>query len=313
MFYSLVKIWVRLALRIFCTNTTVTGRESLTLAGPVLLVANHPNSFLDAIVIGAQFDRPVHFLARGDAFHKPWHNTLLSMLNMIPVFRLREGKENLHLNERAFQRSKEVLAEGGIVLIFIEGICLNTHQLQPFKKGAARIAWENRRLHGFSILPLGIAFDSFSRFGKIVNLHFGKPLFPKILLPYEEEARSLICFNQTLFAEINQRIQVPVAAGLTVVQKFIYAGAAWVGWLVHAPLYYPVKNFVRKKTAGTVFFDSVMFGVLLFLYPLYLLLFFFLFHLAGIPLSVVWLSLFLIPFSAWIAVRWRKSLYEKAK
>lgn len=312
MFYSLVKIWGRLALRIFCTKTTVTGRESQVITGPVLLVANHPNSFLDAIVIGAQFDRPVHFLARGDAFHKPWHNSLLRMLNMIPIYRLREGKEHLHLNERAFQRSKEVLAEGGIVLIFIEGICLNTHQLQPFKKGAARIAWENRQLPGFSILPIGIAFDHFHRFGKEVNLHFGKPLLPQTLLPYEDEARSLICFNKILYDEINQRIELPDTTRLTPAEKISYACIALPACCIHAPLYYPVKKLVQQKTRGTVFYDSVMFGVLLFVYPLYVLLLCYLLLLTTMPISLVWLFVLLLPLSAWIAVRWRKSFYVEA-
>lgn len=307
MFYSLVKIWVRLALRIFCTNTTVTGRESLAIAGPVLLVANHPNSFLDAIVIGSQFDRPVHFLARGDAFHKPWHNTLLRMLNMIPVYRISEGKENLYLNERAFGRSREVLEAGGIVLIFIEGICLNTHQLQPFKKGAARITWENRRLPGFSVLPVAIAFDHFYQFGKEINLDFGKPLLPSNLLPYEDEARSLLFFNQALYEEINQRIHIPVAFRLSDKVKLLYACIACPGWLVHMPLYYPVKNLVQLKTRGTIFYDSVLFGVLLFVYPLYLLLLCYLFVLLGMPLSLIWLPLLLLPFAAWITVRWRRS------
>lgn len=271
------------------------GRESLSVVGPVLLLANHPNSFLDAIVVGAQFNRPVHFLTRGDAFHKPWHNIGLRMLNMIPVYRLSEGKEIRDLNERAFQQSKEVLSAGGIVLIFIEGICLHTHRLQPFKKGAARIAWENRQLPGFSILPMGIAFDHFHRFGKEVTLHFGKPLLPQTLLPYEDEARSLICFNQILFADINQRIQVPVAVGLTGLQKTIFACTGWAGWWIHAPLYYPVKNLVQHKTRGTVYYDSVMFSALLFLYPLYLLLFCLLFYLSGIPLSLVWLIFFSYP------------------
>ena len=313
MFYSLVKIWVRLALRIFCTKTTVTGRESLAMAGPVLLVANHPNSFLDAIVIGAQFDRPVHFLARGDAFHKPWHNTLLRMLNMIPVYRISEGKENLHLNERAFQRSKEVLQAGGIVLIFIEGICLNTHQLQPFKKGAARIAWENRLLPGFSVLPMGIAFDHFRRFGKEVTMHFGKPLLPQTLLPYEEEARSLLFFNQVLYEEIEDRIQVPVAVRLLGEANIFYACIAFPGWILHAPLYYPVKNFVFRKTRGTIFYDSVLFGVLLFVYPLYLLLLCYFLLWMAVPISIVCLFVLLLPFSAWIAVRWRKNLYTEAR
>lgn len=313
MFYSFVKIWVRLALRIFCTKTTVTGRESLAIAGPMLLVANHPNSFLDAIVIGAQFDRPVHFLARGDAFHKPWHNTLLRLLNMIPIYRLREGKENLHLNERAFRRSKEVLTGGGIVLIFIEGICLNTHQLQPFKKGAGRITWENRKLPGFSVLPMGIAFDHFRRFGKEVHLHFGKPLLPKTLLPYEEEARSLICFNKIVYDEINQRIKLPNNKRLTWAEKISCACIALPACCIHAPLYYPVKKLVQQKTRGTVFYDSVLFGVLLFLYPLYVLLLCYLLSLMTGPLSLAWLLFLLIPFSAWIAVRWRKSFYAQTR
>lgn len=313
MFYSLVKIWVRLALRIFCTKTTVTGRESLAIAGPMLLVANHPNSFLDAIVIGAQFDRPVHFLARGDAFHKPWHNTLLRLLNMIPIYRLREGKENLHLNERAFRQSKEVLTGGGIVLIFIEGICLNTHQLQPFKKGAGRITWENRKLPGFSVLPMGIAFDHFRRFGKEVHLHFGKPLLPKTLLPYEEEARSLICFNKIVYDEINQRIELPNNKCLTWAEKISCACIALPACCIHAPLYYPVKKLVQQKTRGTVFYDSVLFGVLLFVYPLYVLLLCYLLSLMTGPLSLAWLIFLLIPFSAWIAVRWRKSFYAQTR
>lgn len=313
MFYSLVKIWVRLALRIFCTQTRVTGRESLSQTGPVLLVANHPNSFLDAIVIGAAFDRPVHFLARGDAFHKPWHNSLLRLLNMIPIYRLREGKENLYLNERAFQRSKEVLTGDGIVLIFIEGICLNTHQLQPFKKGAARIAWENRQLPAFSVVPVGIAFDHFHRFGKDINLHFGKPILPQTLLPYDDEARSLICFNKILYREISQRIERPWPACLPLAEKIVYAGIALPACFIHAPLYYPVKKIVQQKTRGTVFYDSVLFGVLLFLYPLYLLLLCSLLVLLGLSFSIIVPILFLLPISAWTAVRWRKGFYNRVQ
>jgi 1-acyl-sn-glycerol-3-phosphate acyltransferase len=152
--YSFIKIIVRLALKIFCARTIIKGESALQIRGPVLITANHPNSFLDAVIIGSRFDRPVHFLARGDAFRKPWHNRLLRLLNMIPVYRLSEGKENLSLNDSSFRRSKEILDAGGIVLIFIEGICVHKHELQPFKKGAARIAMESRANKKLHILPL---------------------------------------------------------------------------------------------------------------------------------------------------------------
>ncbi|OYY16384.1 MAG: glycerol acyltransferase, partial [Sphingobacteriia bacterium 35-40-8] len=115
----------------------------MAIKGPVLICANHPNSFLDAIIVAALFKEPIHFLARGDAFNKPWHASLLKLLHMFPVYRLSEGKENLGLNETAFENSRKILRKNGIVLIFIEGICLNKNNLQPFKKGAARIAFSS--------------------------------------------------------------------------------------------------------------------------------------------------------------------------
>ena len=92
-----------------------------------MVVVNHPNSFLDAIIIGAYYPRKMHFLARGDVFRKPLFGFLLRSIGMIPIYRAREGREHLHLNAGTFDASVDVLAKGGGILIFIEGICLLTH------------------------------------------------------------------------------------------------------------------------------------------------------------------------------------------
>ncbi len=55
------------------------------------MACNHPNSFLDAIIIGAHFKRPVHFLARGDVFKHPLSKAILIRLKVIPIYRLSEG------------------------------------------------------------------------------------------------------------------------------------------------------------------------------------------------------------------------------
>ena len=36
--------------------------------GPLLIAANHPNSFLDAIILDTLFKNTVYSLTRGDAF-----------------------------------------------------------------------------------------------------------------------------------------------------------------------------------------------------------------------------------------------------
>ena len=306
LFYLLIKTTVRLALRIFCRRICLNSRINTRAQGPVLITANHPNSFLDAVIIGAIFNRAVHYLTRGDAFNRPWHDKLLRLLNMIPVYRLTEGKENLSRNEEAFRRSKEVLSAGGIVLIFIEGICKHTHELQPFKKGAARIALDSSGLLSFRVVPLGIAYNSFDKFGKYINIDIGEPLPVKSLLPFDEEAKNMSHFNSILQKEIGQRIAIP--AGETKISpaiQLLFFLPAMVGILLHLPLYALIKNTIRKKTAGTVFFDSVLFGVLLFVYPLYLLVIGLFLFLMQVPASLLVCILFLHPLTAWCAVWWK--------
>ena len=271
MSYHLLKIWIRLALNIFCRSRVVTGRSYLQKKGPGIITANHPNSFLDAIIIGSACKYPVYFLARGDAFNKPWHNRVLRLLQMIPVYRMQEGKETLGRNELAFRQSEAVVRSGGIVLVFIEGVCVNKHALQPFKKGAARIALACRDLEKLWIAPLGIAYDSFSGVGKQVIIQAGKPISPAEVFTDQEAVKNMHHLNERLFGEIGALIQIPPKKAVEKNRQLLLIPAL-VGTILHRPVYQFIKNVVKAKTTGTVFFDSVLFSVLLIAYPVYLLL-----------------------------------------
>jgi hypothetical protein len=59
-----------------------------------------------------------------------------------------------------------------------------------------------------------------------------------------------------------------------------------VAWFWHAPLFLMIKTFVAYKTKGTVFYDSVLFALLLFGYPIYLLLLFGLLNMIGISFFI---------------------------
>lgn len=294
--YYLIRTWVRAALYFFCKRIREENAGMLRTKGPLLLVANHPNSFLDAIIIGSRFARPVHFLARGDAFRKPLVSKVLTALNMIPVYRLSEGKENLSLNEDAFRRSCEILSAGGIVLIFIEGICVHSHELQPFKKGAARIAFENRTLKNFRVLPLGIAYDDLRRFGKTIQINYGETLLPEQLFSEENESKNRIRFNGILREKIQSLIQIPTAEKTDAMLHGALWYPAWIGRALHAPLWFPLQRCILVRTKGTVFYDSVLFAALMFLYPLYLLLVFFVLLWVGKEWAMA--SLFIMPLTA---------------
>lgn len=301
MIYTLLKLPIRLALRIFCVDIELVNPHFHSEKGPLLLVANHPNSFLDAIIIASRFSEPVYFLARGDAFRKPWHRFLLGLLHMIPVYRLSEGRENLHLNEHAFKKSQELLAQQKIVLIFIEGICLNTHELQPFKKGAARIAITavNQNLP-LQVMPVSISYNSFTRIGKSVRVALSKPLVARDLLPNEQEAINMQDFNREIFTRLNSMIKLPelYQRKSTV---FLHP-LSLLGYFLHMPVYRLIKNLVRTKTRKTVFYDSVLFGVLLLAYPLYLLLLLTLMIFVHLPFYIILTVILIHPLSAWTAV-----------
>jgi hypothetical protein len=82
---------------------------------------------------------------------------------------------------------------------------------------------------------------------------------------------------------------------------------AALGFLIHAPLYLPVKKFTWKRTYNNDHYDSIMTAILLLSYPLYLLLIvltlFFLLHS-----WYVFLLLILLPFTAWCYVQLKAQL-----
>jgi len=279
---NILKLFIRAALWLFCAEINTKNKYLLNTKGPLLIIANHPNSFLDAIIIGTRYNRTIHFLARGDVFTKKLHRFLLSLLNMIPVYRLREGKEFLHLNEYAFVESARLLKNNAAVLIFIEGTCLNTNALQPFKKGTARIL---QACHTENLFPqihlAGIAYNNFKGIGKRVNLCIETFSQTTAILSPKDRVN----FNNAVFEKLSALI-LPTAHTPTIKKNALY--------YLNLPFYNIVYRFVDKKTKGTVFFDSVLFSVLFFLYPIYLLFIIVLLQFISIPQPIIFGTLALL-------------------
>ena len=237
----ILKLFIRAALWLFCAEINTKNKYLSNSKGPLLIIANHPNSFLDAIIIASRYHRRIHFLARGDVFTKKHHRLLLKLLNMIPVYRLREGKEFLHLNEYAFIESVKLLKKKEAVLIFIEGTCLNKNELQPFKKGTARIV---QGCHAENLFPTihlaGIAYNNFRGIGKRVNLCLDTFTQDKPIITPKDR----VDFNNHVFSKLSALI-VPTAHTPRIKKTALY--------YLNLPFYNIIYNFVDKKTKGTVF------------------------------------------------------------
>ncbi|MBC7722157.1 MAG: 1-acyl-sn-glycerol-3-phosphate acyltransferase, partial [Pedobacter sp.] len=202
MLYTTLQFFIRVALQLFCRNITFSDKTILSSKGPLLLACNHPNSFLDAIIIGSQFKQPVHYLARGDAFKNPLARKILTAIQLMPIYRLSEGREYLALNDATFENCKNILLQGGIVLIFSEGLCEHKWQLQPLKKGTARIAfaaWNEPSIcNNFRVQPVSLNYQSYTKFGKHLIVHFGEKISKEQVLLEANEGEKIQQFNTLL-------------------------------------------------------------------------------------------------------------------
>ena len=202
--YSVIKITARIAIRIFCRKIIINKPGLLKIKGPVLLAANHPNSFLDSIIINTLFEQPVWSLARGDVFKKPFHILLLTALRILPVYRTSEGVENLSENYRTFADCIGIFRKNGVINIFSEGKCVNEWYLRPLKKGTARLAlkaWEENI--PLKVLPVGINYSSFFRFGKNIFLNFGEIIEQDHIKKMEADGHR----HQFFFTILSQQLQ----------------------------------------------------------------------------------------------------------
>lgn len=273
-FYGFIKIWVRLSLKIFCKKIVIHNREQLNATGPLIIAANHPNSFFDAILIGAHMQQPVHFITRGDVFRKRWARAILKQLNMMPIYRIRDGKEKLSLNQQTFDLSVEVLKQKGIVLIFVEGMCEYQTTLLPLKKGAPRIllsCWQQGI--DAKVLPVWLRYHSFFSFGKKTEINFGNIFAKEVINNAASDGEAITNINSATSKElltlcdIRYKFLQPVSS-----LRLRLAIPAFAGFLFNYPFYLLVRSVVHPLTKNDMHYDSVMFGVLTLLYPFYALL-----------------------------------------
>ena len=319
MLYSFLKIVVGLGMRIFCRKIIINKPELLKEKGPLLLACNHPNSFLDAVLLDVLFQQPIWSLTRGDAFISKFVGKILFTLRMLPVYRPSEGVENLSENYKTFDACIAIFKKKGVVQIFSEGLCENEWHLRSLKKGTARLAIkcqdENIPL---KILPVGINYSSFSRFGKNIFINFGNMFTMESLNANAAEGTRNLAFNDRLqkelvplVFEINKTDKKKQKEFLEIVpsttKKILLTGPSVLGWLIPAPLYLPARYFIFKYFKGTVHNDSVLIAVLFIAYPLYLL--FIVLTLFFITSSSwVFLLFFMLPFTAWSHVQLKDQL-----
>ncbi len=156
---------------------TIAG-EAVPRNGPVLLIANHPNSLVDPVFVASAAGRPVRFLAKATLFDHPAVGFLVRGSGAIPVYRRVDDPAQMQRNVDMFRAAHAALAGGSALALFPEGVSHSEPALMPFKTGAARIAFGAIEAGAapFPIIPIGIVLRARETFRSEAFVVVGEPV-----------------------------------------------------------------------------------------------------------------------------------------
>ncbi|MBQ2963027.1 MAG: 1-acyl-sn-glycerol-3-phosphate acyltransferase [Clostridia bacterium] len=157
------KFLLKLGLRIKCE-----GVENIPKEGAFILASNHIH-FVDPAVLLANFPRPIHFMAKVEAFKYKITAFLLTHLNTFPVSRGRSDKASIDY-------AVKLIENGCVMGIFPEGTRSKDLKPHKAKAGVALIARQTKA----DILPCSIYCDKKGGLFRKVTVRYGE------LIKYEE-------------------------------------------------------------------------------------------------------------------------------
>jgi 1-acyl-sn-glycerol-3-phosphate acyltransferase len=203
--YRILAWFLRVVTRVFFRQIEVVGLENIPAAGGVVFAGNHPNSLIDPILILTSCGRKVHFAAKATLFKGRLMRAVLGGLGAVPIQRrddhdgaTRHGPAPASAapaidNDAAFAAMFTVLASGGAIGIFPEGLSHDSSQLARLKTGAARLALGGAHRAGapIAIVPCGLTFIHPKRFRSRVLVQYGPPIAIPPEPPTAEAVRAL--------------------------------------------------------------------------------------------------------------------------
>jgi 1-acyl-sn-glycerol-3-phosphate acyltransferase len=172
---------VRVSFMNYYSRIEVRNVKKIPHRKPVIFVLNHQNALMDALaVLTTNRYQPV-FLARGDIFKKRIVIAILTFLKILPIYRIRDGAEQVKKNEAIFEQTLHVLKNRINPLgLMPEGNHGDKRRLRPLMKGVFRIAFKAQedygRQPGVKIQPVGLDYEHYQKFGKSLFVNYGEPI-----------------------------------------------------------------------------------------------------------------------------------------
>ena len=180
--YHLMKLYITIGLSFYYKKIIVKGKENIPKNKAILFISNHPNALIDPLLVATTNSRITHYLTQAQVFTNKIVKKILASVNMIPVYRERDGVGSKNLksyNDEIFQYCYNVLNKKECILIYVEGSHNLRRKVRPFRKGFARIALgaldEYNDLE-LVIIPVGMNYTNTDAYASKVSVNYGKPI-----------------------------------------------------------------------------------------------------------------------------------------
>lgn len=206
--YAILKQYLKVGLFCYYKKTKVFGRGNIPVNKPIIFLANHQNALMDALIIVMNIGMAPYFLTRSDVFKKPWIGKFLRYLQMIPIYRFRDGRETLKKNPAIFDTCGALLGKGKALMLFPEG----NHGIQrrvrwPMRKGFVKMifrAMEKNPELDIRIVPIGLNYLHADRFPDSVALYIGKDIRVRDHVDPKDLSATETLLKEVVYARLKQ-------------------------------------------------------------------------------------------------------------
>lgn len=147
-------------------------------------MGNHPNSFMDPLILATLFRQRLGFLANASIFVNAIVNAIFRFFQLIPVYREKDVAPGTKIdNEHTFRECYKFLENNNSLMLFPEGSSYHELKLRKIKTGGARIALgvesKNDFELGLTIIPIGLYYSNPSKFRSKIYVNVGTPIMVK--------------------------------------------------------------------------------------------------------------------------------------
>jgi len=149
-------------------------------------------------------------MARADIFRNKRQAKILSFLKILPIYRMRDGADELSKNAGIFDKASIILGDKHSVCLMPEGNHGHQRRLRSLIKGSFRIALSSQEKFGdklnVKIVPVGLDYEHYQKIHQDLLINYGPPIDVKEYMDFyhENQPRAINILKEKLSEELKK-------------------------------------------------------------------------------------------------------------